>query len=239
MIYLTGDTHGQFGRIEKFCERMETSRDDVMIILGDAGINFSGGLIDRRKKEQIDQLPITLFCIHGNHERRPETIPSYHEETWRQGTVYVEQDFRHILFAKDGEVYDLNGIRAIAIGGAYSIDWMYRTYGRSWWPDEQPSPTVKARVEAKLEQLDWKVDVVLSHTTPLKYEPTEVFLSGIDQTRVDKSTEVWLDGLEERLAYGKWYCGHYHTEKTVDRLQLMFEDYAALDTAVEGKRQLL
>ena len=81
--------------------------------------------------------------------------------------------------------------------------------------------------------------MVLSHTTPLKYEPTEVFLSGIDQTRVDKSTEVWLDGLEERLAYGKWYCGHYHTEKTVDRLQLMFEDYAALDTAVEGKRQLL
>lgn len=228
MIYLTGDTHGQFERIEKFCEKVGTSCKDVMIILGDAGINFSGGLIDRCKKEKISKLPITLFCIHGNHERRPETIPSYREETWCKGVVYVEQDFPTILFAKDGEVYDLNGVQAIAIGGAYSIDWMYRTYGRSWWPDEQPSPAIKARVEAKLEQLGWKVNVVLSHTTPLKYEPTEVFLSGIDQARVDKSTEAWLDRLEERLTYGMWYCGHYHTVKTVDRIQLMFEDYATM-----------
>lgn len=40
MIYLTGDTHGNFMRIEKFCEQCETSRDDVMIILGDADHSF-------------------------------------------------------------------------------------------------------------------------------------------------------------------------------------------------------
>lgn len=39
-IYFTGDTHGSFSRIENFCSKMETSKDDVMIILGDAGINF-------------------------------------------------------------------------------------------------------------------------------------------------------------------------------------------------------
>lgn len=42
MVYLTGDTHGDFCRIADFCKRFETSVDDVMIILGDAGINFSG-----------------------------------------------------------------------------------------------------------------------------------------------------------------------------------------------------
>ena len=51
MIYITGDTHGQFERIENFCRRYGTGKDDVMIILGDAGINFSGGLRDQIKKE--------------------------------------------------------------------------------------------------------------------------------------------------------------------------------------------
>lgn len=42
MIYITGDTHGRFEWVEQFCERFGTSREDVLIILGDAGINFSG-----------------------------------------------------------------------------------------------------------------------------------------------------------------------------------------------------
>lgn len=50
MIYITGDTHGNFEHIESFCKRMDTSTDDILIILGDAGINFYGEEYDRRKK---------------------------------------------------------------------------------------------------------------------------------------------------------------------------------------------
>lgn len=50
MIYITGDTHGSFERVESFCERIKTKRDDILIILGDAGINFSGPRYDRLKK---------------------------------------------------------------------------------------------------------------------------------------------------------------------------------------------
>jgi len=228
MIYITGDTHGNFERISNFCTRMHTKPSDIMIILGDAGINFYGGWRDQKKKEFISALPITLFCIHGNHEQRPATLPSYTEQEWRGGTIYVEKQFPSILFAKDGEVYDLNGMQAIAIGGAFSIDWMYRIPGRSWWPDEQPSKETKALVERKLENLGWKVDVVLSHTVPLKYEPVEVFLPGIDQSKVDKATEEWLDSIEDRLHYGKWYAGHYHTNKTLFKLHLLYEDFTVL-----------
>lgn len=62
-----------------------------------------------------------------------------------------------------------------------------------------------------------------AHTVPLKYEPVEVFLPQIDQSQVDKSTETWLDGIEDRLTYRHWYAGHYHTEKEIDRLTLLFE----------------
>ena len=69
---------------------------------------------------------------------------------------------------------------------------------------------------------------MLSYTTPLKYEPVEVFMAGVDQNKVDKSTEEWLDGIEDRQDYGKWYCGHHHTEKRIDRLEIMFENFGVV-----------
>lgn len=50
MIYITGDCHGEFAKIRQFCMEMKTTREDIMIILGDAGINISNGLRDLRKK---------------------------------------------------------------------------------------------------------------------------------------------------------------------------------------------
>lgn len=34
--------------------------------------------------------------------------------------------------------------------------------------------------------------------------------------------EHFLDKIEENINYDKWYCGHYHTEKQVDKLEFMF-----------------
>ncbi len=229
MIYLTGDTHGEFARIEAFCKRFGTCKDDVMIILGDAGINFDGRIPDMRKKAFLESLPITIFAIHGNHEQRPQTIEGYVEMVWRGGVVYWEEAYPSLLFAKDGEVFDLDGKQAIVMGGAYSVDKMVRLmHGYGWWPDEQPSEEIKRYVECQLDQRNWKVDIVLSHTAPLKYEPVEVFLAGVDKSQVDKSTEKWLDWIEDQLDYQKWYCGHYHTEKKIDRLEFMFESFDAL-----------
>ena len=197
MIFRTGDTHGDFERIVDFCESMNTTKEDILIVLGDAGINYYLSGIDELLKRFLDKLPITIFCIHGNHEQRPYGIGTYEEMEWHGGIVYVEKEHPSILFAKDGEIYDFNGKKAIAIGGAYSVDKFYRVArGFAWFKNEQPSDEIKQYVEQQLDTVDWKVDYVLSHTAPLKYEPTEVFLSGINQSRVDKATEEWLDMIE-------------------------------------------
>lgn len=100
--------------------------------------------------------------------------------------------------------------------------------GWSWWKDEQPSEETKKYAQNQLEKNNWNIDVVLSHTVPLKYEPVEMFLPGINQSKVDKSTEEWLDEIESRLSYKKWYAGHYHCEKSIDRLQIMFNNIEEL-----------
>jgi len=223
MVFLTGDTHRDFCGIKNFCRKYKPTKDDILTILGDAGINYHGKLQDARCKHELNKLPITLLCLHGNHEMRPETIPEYHEIEWNGGIVYIEKKFPSLLFAKDGEVYNLDDKQCIVIGGAYSVDKHFRLYnGWGWWEDEQPSDETKQSVDKKLNDLDWTIDVVLSHTAPLKYEPREVFLKGIDDSQVDKTTEKWLDSIEDRLTYDKWYCGHYHTEKSIDKLRFLF-----------------
>ena len=56
----------------------------------------------------------------------------------------VQKYFMDILFAKDAELYELNGLFTFVIGGAYSVDKNYRLlHGLAWWPDEQPSDEIK------------------------------------------------------------------------------------------------
>ena len=191
MVYLTGDTHGDFRRIKQFCFKVEPSLDDTLIILGDAGFNYYGNYRDRNAKIFASKLPIMLFCIHGNHEMRPTSVPTYKEKLYRGGTVWYEEEYPNILFAKDGEIYDFDGKKCIVIGGAYSVDKFYRlAMGWHWFPDEQPSPEIKRRVEEQLASVHYMVDAVLSHTCPVKYEPVETFMPNIDQSKVDKSTEI-------------------------------------------------
>ncbi len=237
MIYITGDTHSDFGRYKDFSKRIHPTQDDMVIILGDAGLNYSGDEKDKDKKTYVSQFPFTTFCIHGNHEMRPATIPSYETKEYRGGLVWYEPEFPNILFAKDGEVYDLDGRAAIVIGGAYSVDKHLRlAYGYRWFEDEQPSDEIKAEVESRLEGLDYKVDIVLSHTCPYKYMPKEGAMADLDLSRVDTGTEEWLDQIEERLDYQKWYCGHYHISKEIDKLQFMFDDFDMIKKLRPDKR---
>jgi 3-oxoacid CoA-transferase subunit A len=56
-----------------------------------------------------------------------------------------------------------------------------------------------------------------------------MFISGIDQSKVDDSTERWLDEIEDKLEYKAWYCGHWHVDKHVDKMHFIFTDWEILE----------
>lgn len=231
MAYITGDIHGEVSRVREMIAKHTITPEDTIILLGDVGMNYYGNKHgDRHRKKKLNSLGIKILCIHGNHEMRPESLITYREDLWNGGTVYVEEEFPNLLFAKDGEVYNLEGCKAIAIGGAYSVDKWYRLQcDLHWFPDEQPSDIIKARVESKLEEIGWQIDAVLTHTCPYRYIPREAFLGSIDQSTVDNSTELWLDTIAERLDYHAWYCGHWHIEKRIDKMHFLFESVEHLE----------
>ncbi len=221
MIYYTGDIHGVNDELVRFCEAKNLTDRDTVILLGDVGANYYKGKRDKRLKASFAALKPTFLCIHGNHEIRPQTIDTYIQKEWNGGVVWYEPEYPNLLFAKDGEIYTIEGVRHIAIGGAYSVDKYYRLmYGYGWWADEQPNDEIKAYVERQLQT--HPIDVILSHTCPYKYEPVEMFIKGIDESTVDTSTEHWLDSIEEMTDYKNWYCGHWHVDKRVDRMHFLF-----------------
>lgn len=228
-FYITGDTHGNFNRIDYFCQRFETSKEDILCILGDAGINYYLNKKDYMLKQVLQDMPITFFCIHGNHEERPFNISTYITKKWNGGIVYYEEKFPNILFAKDGEIYNINGKSILVIGGAYSVDKEYRLLkGWSWFKDEQPNKEIVKYIEKQITK-QRHFDIVLTHTCPIKTEPRHMFLPFIDQSKVDKTTELLLQRIADWITFDNWYFGHFHGHWDNGKYHMLFEDYVEVE----------
>ena len=224
MVYITGDIHGDPMRIYVFAKKHKLTKNDMVIILGDVGANYYGDERDERTKENLSKVRVPILCIHGNHEMRPWEADGYTLVKWNGGKVWVQEKYPQLLFAKDGEIYTIDGKRYIAIGGAYSVDSYWRIkHHAGWWESEQPTEEIKKFVEKQLQVNE--IDIILSHTCPRKYEPIEAFLPFIDQSSVDTNTEDWLDSIEETVNYQAWYCGHWHIEKDIDRIHFLFKSW--------------
>ena len=226
--YITGDCHAHFEKLiwlARFNKKL--GKEDVIILLGDVGLNYFGADKDRENKKILADFPNYFLCVHGNHEERSYHIQTYRTQIWRGGEVYYEPEFQNIVFAKDGEIYDFDGKKAIVIGGAYSRDKEYRILtGLPWFPDEQPDDKVKSQVENKLNEVDWKIDYVFSHTCPLVYRPSQE--SVINFEKIDLSTEEWMDEIAKKLDYSQWYFGHYHDNIQYMDAQLLYEEIKEL-----------
>ena len=233
MVYYTGDIHGNAKGVVAFAEQYELTKSDIIVILGDVGANYYGNHRDRYCKDALARMKPTVFCIHGNHERRPGTLPGYKQKEWNGGLVWYEDEYPNLLFARDGDIFNMEGVQHLVIGGAYSVDKYYRLERNyQWFADEQPSAEVKAYVEEQVANRH--IDIILSHTCPFRYEPLEAFLPMIDQNTVDDSTERWLDMIEAAADYKAWLCGHWHIEKQIDKLRFLFHDVVTLEMIKRG-----
>lgn len=237
VIFVTGDKHGRYDDIEYFCQNHNTNKDDMMIILGDNGVNFYGGRRDKAIKEYLSNMPITFMMIRGNHDMRPP-IDVYQEKRicteQYSGTFLVDPQFQSLLFAIDGNNYELNKQASIVIGGAYSVDKYFRLEnGYRWFDDEQLSFDEMINIERYLDFVIHPTyetsymklpQIILSHTCPFQYIPYDMFISQVDQSTVDDTMEHWLDKINAIVKPKAWYCGHWHTDRLIDNVRFMYKD---------------
>lgn len=223
-VYITGDLHGETRYIEEFIHyNYDThgfSYSDTMILLGDSGLNYYLNEKDTFFKAQLAALPITFFVIRGNHEERAEKLANKNPEEWYiefywDNYVWVEEKFPNIKYAMDFPTsYEINGMKTLVYPGAYSIDKEYRLMkGWKWFKDEQLNSKEQHMGMIMADCYKNGVDLILSHTAPREFEPKDLFLNFIDQSKVDKTMEDYLQTIHEKVNYKLWCWGHYHADR--------------------------
>lgn len=248
---VTGDTHGQvMTRLMNIGTTDYPPEETALIILGDAGINFYLNKTDLKNKKIINNQGLTLYCVRGNHEERPENlgyIEHWYDENVK-GYVMYEPDFPNIKYFEDGNAYEICGKSVLVIGGAYSVDKWYRLNRvgvtnkldkdyfnprkTGWFPDEQLLDWEMTTIEK--DHFGKHYDIILTHTCPISWEPTDLFLPGLDQSSVDKTMELWLDKVKQKIDWNVWLFGHYHDDRLVrPGVEMYFKDIEELSTVWE------
>lgn len=223
-IILAGDTHGllDMGKITEYFETNdEYSKDDYLIILGDAGVLWND-VEDNDVQEILNNLPVTTLWIDGNHENF-DMLEDYPEDKWNGGRVHFITD--SIIHLARGQVFEIDGLTFFTFGGGNSIDKASRQIGLSWWPQEMPSDYEYEEGLNNLEKVNWKVDYVLTHTCP-EFIATELV------TYLQPGEEAlrrYLDHIAENLEFDEWFFGHFHIDESVDNFRCLYNEIVELN----------
>jgi hypothetical protein len=180
---LIGDIHGDIFAYENV---LNGSTESVQI--GDFGIGFLSPLQEEYVDRQIHADGRHKF-IRGNHDdpARCKERPGYIED----GTFDEE---RSIMY----------------IGGAWSIDWAWRTEGYSWWKDEELSVSELAKMHELM--MYHRPRIVITHDAPTSIA-YEMFLKGTPKKQYKTRTAEAFEGMFHRHTPELWVFGHWHQDK--------------------------
>lgn len=248
-FYFIGDIHGDWRPVRNLNMRIKErdgeglTDEDTVVLLGDAGLNFFLNHQDDEFKKKLSEFNCTFFVIRGNHDARPSKFVNESNQ-WGVifaygGPMIIEWKYPNILYAADAPaVYMLDNLKTFVIPGAYSVDKYYRLQnGWTWFDDEQLDENEMMIGHAIAREYE-DFDLILSHTCPIHFEPTDLFIEGLDQSMVDKRMERYLQKLENKIGYDVWLWGHYHKFRVypstadawgLDRKRykiMLFNDYA-------------
>ncbi len=233
MIFITGDTHGDFTRFRSdiFPEQAALTKEDFVIICGDFGGVWSGKKEEAKKLDWLEARPFTTLFVDGNHENF-DLLATYPVEQWRGGKVQFLRP--SVIRLMRGQVFDLCGKRVFTMGGASSHDiqdgiletnapgfeeryrelWrsgaLFRVNHHSWWAEELPSAQEYVEGERNLDAYGRQVDFIISHCGPSSV--LDIIGGGMYQH--DKLTDCF-DTLKDSCRFQYWFFGHYHENRAI------------------------
>lgn len=220
MIFVTGDTHGDIDFLKlKVLIDKKLSYDDILIILGDCAICWSKEELPTMLK-LYRLLKCTIVFLDGNHENfdmlRKFPVVKYFGASMHK----IDEHIFHIL---RGEIMTIDDIKFLCIGGAHSIDKMFRTPNVSWWSDEDINNRDVYNALMNLKKCNYKVDYVLTHCADTLTTVRYFKFKG------DSSSEQ-LKFIDQSIDYRYWLFGHYHFDYWLnDKKLCMYQDIYILD----------
>jgi predicted phosphodiesterase len=227
IMYL-GDIHGNFNLLHQYLT-MYDIKNTYIIQVGDFGVGFRP--LDKEKKmlemfhPNLVKRNVIVYAIRGNHDYKP----------------YFDNDpfgFTNIKLLPDYTVLNLEDKNILCVGGAVSVDRMYRYTKKqrsgiyedtkvgveSWWPDE----VFTLEIDKVKDLRD--INIMVTHTCPHYCPPDNTFgfgpfVEGIIRDTGDKDLKT--DLMHERKQMTDLfeivklnnnidfhYYGHFHKSDT-------------------------
>lgn len=235
-VFVTGDIHGGFDldpvrRWDRTVGHTLT-RDDFLVVAGDFGYPWDFSDEEAEQARWLETRAYTVLFVDGNHECFDWWAGQPREE-WRGGVIQRLRPHSPVRRLCRGEVFDLGGSSVFTLGGATSPDRDLRVEGVDWWPDELPGDDELAHARETLDACDWHVDYVITHTCPSGLLAKALYPSpNWRHPDRDRLTD-FLDEVDARLTYKRWYFGHFHADRDVDkRHTLLFDEVVRLGLGV-------
>jgi predicted phosphodiesterase len=205
-IVILGDIHGLskvLGAVDE-----EVSKDSKVV----AGIQVGdmGWYEDTLELFHRLDLKLPWYWIDGNHE--DFSLLKYKE---------VTEVAPNLFYVPRGTVMEIDGITVGFLGGAASVDKMYRLKQNMHWSEEE---LITDEDIAKFDGIS-KVDLLITHCPPQSFiqkhfDPRFLLYFGLSESWRDPSADK-VEALWERLGKPPLVCGHMHKSITDDNIRLL------------------
>lgn len=197
-IIVCGDVHAYWSAFNTLVNRR---KPDVILACGDFGY---WPQIKRENASFNNCRPgkTQVYWCDGNHEDH------WALKSLRNDRIHKVKP--NVFYMKRGSVLTLpDGRNVLFMGGADSIDKMYRRIGYDWFPEE-------VITQSDIENLpDEDIDIVISHTCPELMNQHLIKKGVFTEKFVDPSQKA-LTYIWERYTPRLWFFGHFHTNMTIE-----------------------
>lgn len=232
MIYLTGDTHGEINlkklSNKNFLEGKLLTKEDYVIVLGDFGLLWRKDETFEYWLKFLNERNFKVLFVDGNHENF-NLLNEYPTELWNGGKIHkISENIYHLM---RGQVFTIDNLKFFTFGGASSIDVLERKENIDWWKEELPSYSELNEGLINLQNNNFKVDYILSHTCSkstinelynIKKKYISENCSKETQLEFKKFTSSkysnidilnkYFDEIKKTTTYTHWYFGHFHMD---------------------------
>ena len=136
---------------------------------------------------------------------------------WNGGLVHRIRD--HILHLMNGQIFEIDGKSFFIMGGATSVDKIYRTEHETWWEEEEPSEEDYQTAWDNLGQRGNQVDYIITHTIPENVRKT-AFAPMKNFVEYESRVERFLNVILNEVEYRKWFAGHIHIDRELTKYKI-------------------
>lgn len=201
-VMFAGDIHGNMKHAEWVIAHASANDCTHIISVGDFGywvhLPFGRQFVNRVAK-LAEKAQIKFLWIDGNHENH-DLLRDLTDKFGTDNPIPTPNEW--LQYIPRGCRFTIAGNIIMGYGGAYSVDWLQRVEGQTWWRGELINPFDVDLLDDEI------VDILVTHEAP--YNNGEK-ITYKDDIQVSIAQRHLVKEILDKVTPQYHICGHHHT----------------------------